>query len=160
MLSQTSLFGPGSLHLVLMVLPTCLRYTLPHLHGMQYVLEIFMPSLPFIDLSIWIFFPHKYTNCICVAVAEKPADFVWDSLLISIIAAPSSFSFFVQDLCFGARICMISWFLCPSCLKVFFIRWLFSMTRLSSWHLVLAHWMRLFGTAVFCVWWCSDFVWS
>jgi hypothetical protein len=35
-----------------------------------------MPSSPFIDLSIWIFFLHKYTNCICVAVGEKPADFV------------------------------------------------------------------------------------
>jgi hypothetical protein len=59
-----------------MVLPTCLRYTLAHLHGLQYILEIFMPSLPFIDLSIWIFFLHKYPICIYVAAGEKPADFV------------------------------------------------------------------------------------
>jgi hypothetical protein len=50
-------------------------------------------------------------------------------------------SFYVWDHCFGATACMTLWLLYPLCVKVFFM-WLIFTSRLSSWHMALAHWMK------------------
>lgn len=58
-----------------------------------------------------------------------------------------------------SRACMTSWLLYPLHLRFFLFRGMISVPRLSSSHMVLAHWMSVFSTTSFCDRWCSDFAW-
>jgi hypothetical protein len=97
-------------------------------------------------------FLHTKVNCLNVVFDKKPGDFVADRLLIRYHHyACQLLLLFLRPLIWSKEF-ITSWLVYPPCLKIFF-RWLISMSRLPSPHMVLTRWIRVYSTTCFCDRW-------